>query len=105
MKNATISTSRTRAVTAPLIDYRPLPAAFGDRESLRALRAAKARAARHGEDPSTLQLPAIAAPAATEPAVAERPAARPRGRTLLPLLRRVAGIHRRGRHGGRLLAA
>lgn len=46
MKNATIATSRTRATTDRLIDYRPLPAAWGDRDALRAVRAARARAAR-----------------------------------------------------------
>lgn len=60
MRNATISTSRTRASTDHLIDYRPLPATWGDRDALRAVRAAKARAAGHGQDPSTLQLPALA---------------------------------------------
>lgn len=59
MRNATISTSRTRATSDQLIDYRPLPASWGDREALRAMRAAKAHAAEHGRDPSTLQLPAV----------------------------------------------
>jgi len=61
MRNATIATSRTRATTDRLIDYRPLPAAWGDREALRAVRAARTRAARHGQDPSTVQLPAVPA--------------------------------------------
>lgn len=95
MRNATIATSRTRATTDRLIDYRPLPAAWGDRESLRALRTAKAQAALCGEDPSTLQLPTAS----------EHPAARPRRRALLPLLHRVAGIHRRGRRDRGLLPA
>lgn len=56
MKNATIATSRTRATETPLIDYRPLPAAWGDVEALREVRAARSRAARRGEDPSTLQV-------------------------------------------------
>lgn len=58
MRNATIATSRTRATSDDLIDYRPLPAAWGDVESLRAVRAAKARAAEHGLDPSTLEIAA-----------------------------------------------
>lgn len=57
MRNATIATSRTRATTDP-IDYRPLPAVWGDVESLRAVRAAKARAADRGLDPSTLEVSA-----------------------------------------------
>lgn len=57
MRNATIATSRTRATT-DLIDYRPLPAAWGDVESLRAVRAAKARAADRGLDTSTLEVSA-----------------------------------------------
>ena len=62
------ATSRTRATAdTPLIDYRPLPASFGDREGLRAVRAAKSRAARRGEDPSTLQLPAPRTTAALPP--------------------------------------
>src|SRR5699024_4604367 len=95
MRNATIATSRTRATTDRLIDYRPLPAARGDRESLRALRTAKAQAGLGGEDPRTLQLPART----------ERPAARRRRRALLPLLHRVAGIQRRGRRDRGLLLA
>ncbi|MDN5599470.1 MAG: hypothetical protein ACTHV2_03385 [Brachybacterium sp.] len=58
MRNATISTSRTRASADHLIDYRPLPATWGDRDALRAVRAAKVRAAGHGQDPSTVQLSA-----------------------------------------------
>ncbi|HJG90759.1 MAG TPA: hypothetical protein K8V81_03445 [Brachybacterium massiliense] len=107
MRNATISTSRTRATAdAPLIDYRPLPASFGDREGLRAVRAAKSRAARRGEDPSTLQLPALRdAPAAPRPAREPHPGREPRRPGLLALLRRAPGIHRRGERGGRLLHA
>lgn len=56
MKNSTIATSRTRATETPLIDYRPLPAAWGDVEALRAVRAARSHAAQRGEDPSTLQV-------------------------------------------------
>lgn len=58
MKNATIATSRTRATSADLIDYRPLPEAWGDVEALHALRASKARAAESGVDPSTLEIAA-----------------------------------------------
>lgn len=56
MKNATISTSRTRATTTDdtLIDYRPLPSAWGDVRALRALRSRKARVARRGADPTVL---------------------------------------------------
>ena len=61
MRNATIATSRTRATSDRLIDYRPRPAAYGDRGALHALRSAKARAADRGEDPSTLQLPVVPA--------------------------------------------
>lgn len=54
MRNATIATSRTRATTDdPLIDYRPLPSAWGDVKALRSLRWAKARAAHRGADPTT----------------------------------------------------
>lgn len=59
MRNATISTSRTRASADHLIDYRPLPAAWGDLEALHAMRAAKGRAADRGRDSSTLQLPVV----------------------------------------------
>lgn len=58
MRNATIATSRTRAAAEGLIDYRPLRAAWGDREALRAVRAARSRATEHGRDPRTLQRPA-----------------------------------------------
>lgn len=56
MKNATISTSRTRATTTDdsLIDYRPLPSEWGDVTALRALRSRKARSARRGADPTLL---------------------------------------------------
>ena len=69
MKNATIATSRTRASADHVIAYRPLPDAWGDVESLRAVRARKARAAARGLDPSTLE---IAAP--HESPVQENPA-------------------------------
>ena len=58
MKNATIATSRTRASADHVIAYRPLPEAWGDVESLRAVRARKARAAARGTDPSTLEIAA-----------------------------------------------
>lgn len=55
MRNATIATSRTRAAADHLIDHRPLPAAWGDVEAFHELRAAKARAAERGHDPSALE--------------------------------------------------
>lgn len=45
MKNATIATSRTRATDEQLIDYRPLPAEWGDLAALHAVRAERARGA------------------------------------------------------------
>lgn len=61
MRDATIATSRTRASDTPdLIDYRPAPQEWGDTEALYRLRAAKARAAEQGLDPSVLEI-------ATEP--------------------------------------
>ena len=63
MKNATIATSRTRATT-DLIDYRPLPATWGDIEALHTVRRARARAAEHGLDPSTLDVPETSRPKA-----------------------------------------
>ncbi|ASK65712.1 hypothetical protein CFK39_07525 [Brachybacterium avium] len=93
MRDATISTSRTRATSDHLIDYRPLPASYGDREALHSLRVAKVRATERGEDPSTLQLP-------TPPEEPDRrPAERPRGRARLSALLRADGADRRGRHG------
>lgn len=111
MRNATFTTSRTRATTEDhLIDYRPLPAAWGDVESLQQVRAAKARAATRGQDPSTLEvtalpsqsapLPAATPPAATAPAATHRSH---RGR--LSSLLREPGVHRRPRHGRGHLAA
>lgn len=88
MRNATIATSRTRAASEKPIAYRPLPAAWGDVEALHAVRAAKARAAEQGLDPSTLALEATTAPESTRPttrdtaATGSRPAAR--GRRLIP---------------------
>lgn len=94
MRNATIATSRTRATTEHLIDYRPLPAAWGDREALREVRTARARAAERGLDPSTLQITASSAPPA-RPAASSR-----RGRRgLFASLRREPGVHHRPRHG------
>ena len=61
MRNATIATSRTRATTDQLIDYRPLPAEWGDLEALHALRAEKSRAAAHGLDASTLEIERVPA--------------------------------------------
>jgi hypothetical protein len=58
MKNATIATSRTRASADHVITYRPLPETWGDVDSLRAVRARKARAAARGTDPSTLEISA-----------------------------------------------
>ncbi|MDN5685348.1 MAG: hypothetical protein L0G94_01515 [Brachybacterium sp.] len=58
MKNATIATSRTRATTENLIDYRPLPAAWGDVEALHAVRAARTEAAGSGHDASTVEIAA-----------------------------------------------
>ena len=59
MKNATIATSRTRATTDDLIDYRPLPAAWGDVEALHAVRAARAGAAERGLDPTTVEIEVV----------------------------------------------
>lgn len=56
MRNATIATSRTRATSDQLIDYRPLPATWGDVEAFHELRTAKAWVAEHGIDPSTLEI-------------------------------------------------
>ncbi|MGO1284081.1 MAG: hypothetical protein ACTHWF_06740 [Brachybacterium sp.] len=94
MRNATISTSRTRAAADHLIDYRPLPHSFGDRASLRAVRVAKARAADRGLDPSTLEL-------RTAPAQPSHraPARRTGGRGLLASLLREPGVHRRRADG------
>ena len=93
MRNATIATSRTRATTDQLIDYRPLPAQWGDLEALQAQRAEKARAAARGPDPSTLEI----AGAPTSPR-------RPRQQGLLASLRHGAGAGRRRGHGGCRLA-
>lgn len=92
MRNATISTSRTRATADHLIDYRPLPASWGDRDDLHAMRVAKVHAADCGQDPSTLQLPAP-----PEDAV-RRSAERPGRRDPFSALLRASGAPRRGRH-------
>src|SRR5699024_11509360 len=108
MRNATIATSRTRATTDQLIDYRPLPAEWGDLEALHALRAEKSRAAAHGLDASTLEIERV-------PAERSHRTARPgRLRGLLapppgpeaqppapPRPRRRAPRHRPPRHGRR----
>ncbi|GAA4519206.1 hypothetical protein GCM10023160_02590 [Brachybacterium paraconglomeratum] len=110
MRNATIATSRTR-VTAEdhLIDYRPLPAAWGDVASLQQVRAAKARAAARGQDPSTLVVtapPAQSAPLPAATPLATLPATTHRShRGLLSSLLREPGVHRRPRHGRGQLAA
>ncbi|MGP9843821.1 hypothetical protein [Brachybacterium sp. 107] len=82
MRNATIATSRTRATADHLIDYRPLPAAWGDVEALHELRAAKALAAERGLDPSTLE-------------IAASDGGPRRSRRPLALLRRERGTHAR----------
>lgn len=76
MRDATIATSRTRADRRPLIDYRPVPASWGDTEALHQLRLQKARAAELGEDPSLLQFRAVPAPQQRT----RTPLARPRRR-------------------------
>ena len=91
MNNATIATSRPRrgATPAPL-DYRPLPAEWGDVESLRALRSLKAHVAEQGGDPSLVTLDAEE----------YRAARRPQRGGLLGRLRRDRGIHRGPRPQG-----
>ncbi|APX33355.1 hypothetical protein BH708_12230 [Brachybacterium sp. P6-10-X1] len=88
MKNATIATSRTRATTDDLIDYRPLPAAWGDVEALHAVRAARAGAAERGLDPTTVEI--TGTPETPRPARESS--------------RRRRGAHRRRGHGLRRLA-
>lgn len=80
MRNATIATSRTRAAADELISYRPLPAAWGDVESLQAVRATRRRAAERGLDPSTVE--------------AAAPSRKPRTRHLGAHLRRASGLGR-----------
>ncbi|HEX7352602.1 hypothetical protein [Brachybacterium sp.] len=98
MRNATIATSRTRATTEHLIDYRPLPTAWGDRAALQEVRAAKARVAERGLDRSTLE---IAAP--SEQHSHSATTRRRRGDLFAALLRELGG-HRRPRHSRRHLA-
>ena len=90
MKNATIATSRTRATSENLIDYRPLPATWGDVEALHAVRAARAEAAESGRDASTVE---IAAASETP-----RPA-RDRSRRGRTSSHREPGTHRRRLRG------
>lgn len=95
MRNATISTSRTRSATdADLIDHRPLPAAWGDLGSLHQVRAAKAGAAARGQDPSTFELAILPEPSAPLPATTHSGW----GGVLSSLLREP-GVHHRPRHG------
>ena len=94
MRNATIATSRTRAATADhLIDYRPLPTAWGDLASLRQVRAAKARAAERGLDPSVLEIAAPSAQSAHFAGASHR-----RRQSLLASLLREPGARHRPRH-------
>ncbi len=109
MKNATIATSRTRASADHVIAYRPLPEAWGDVESLRAVRARRARAAAQGLDPSTLETPALRAgthvPADDSPAASRRaPAHRAPRRGLWARLQGIDGTPRGNRRGGQHLA-
>lgn len=95
MRNATISTSRTRADAEDhLIDYRPLPAAWGELESLQQVRAVKAHAAARGQDPSTIEVAVL--PAQPKPLSTTTRRGR---RGLLFSLLREPGVHRRPRHG------
>lgn len=92
MQNATIATSRTRATADHLIDYRPLPASWGDVDVLRAVRARRARAAAQGMDPSTVGFAPDSADAFARPTGPARPAGsgrraprrRPQARHLRP---------------------
>ncbi|MGO1225381.1 MAG: hypothetical protein ACTMII_09745 [Brachybacterium sp.] len=95
MRNATISTSRTRATTEDhLIDYRPLPATWGELESLQQVRAAKARAAARGQDPSTFELAALPSPPESRSVMTRRGR-----RGLFSSLLREPGVHHRPRRG------
>ncbi|GAA1485141.1 hypothetical protein [Brachybacterium fresconis] len=94
MKNATIATSRTRATTENLIDYRPLSAAWGDVEALHAVRAARTEAAANGHDASTVEIAAVSE--------TSRPA-RDHSRRERTSSRRERGAHRRPARGLRRL--
>lgn len=101
MRNATIATSRTRAATADhLIDYRPLPTAWGDLASLRQVRAAKARAAERGLDPSVLEIAAPSAQSAHSAGASHR-----RQGLLASLLREPGARHRPRQDRGHLATA
>lgn len=106
MRNATIATSRTRAATADhLIDYRPLPTAWGDLASLRQVRAAKARAAKaraaeRGLDPSVLEIAAPSAQSAHSAGASHR-----RQGLLASLLREPGARHRPRQDRGHLATA
>lgn len=101
MRNATIATSRTRAATADhLIDYRPLPTAWGDLASLRQVRAAKARAAERGLDPSVLEIAAPSAQSAHSAGASHR-----RQGLLASLLREPGARHRTRQDRGHLATA
>ena len=100
MRNATIATSRTRATADHLINYRPLPATWGDLESLQEVRAAKSRAAARGLDPSTLEITASSRRPAPLSTATHRGS-----RGLLASLLGGSGGHHRPRHvSGRLAA-
>ena len=101
MRNATIATSRTRAATADhLIDYRPLPTAWGDLASLRQVHAAKARAAERGLDPSVLEIAAPSAQSAHSAGASHR-----RQGLLASLLREPGARHRPRQDRGHLATA
>lgn len=109
MKNATIATSRTRASADHVITYRPLPETWGDVDSLRAVRARKARAAARGTDPSTLEIPALLSrtdgPAEESSAASRRaPAHRAPRRGLWARLQGLDAGTQRLRRGGQHLA-
>lgn len=109
MKNATIATSRTRAASDRLIEYRPLPRSWGDVDALHAVRERRALAAAQGLDPSTLELPALLATtrdSADGSAVAPRRAPAHRAPRRGPWARLLGGdgTPRQVRGGGQHLA-